>query len=104
MVTTVHHESAPTEHKWCVVTYRNTPRYPAVRVDHFDSFRQAQDYVEKVEPSVPRISFGGRAPQPPPSYDRFAKWKSDNKLKEYDYRAMYLPGGSNARETIITKP
>jgi len=35
MCTTVYHEDAPDDYIWCLVTYRNDPRYQATRVDHF---------------------------------------------------------------------
>jgi hypothetical protein len=102
--TTVYHENIPSEYKWCLVTYRNTARYPAVRVDNYDRLDQAQAYMRSVEPTVPRISLGGRPPRAPVSYDEFVRWKTENNLMEYDYKKMYMPGGSNHSETFISFP
>lgn len=101
--TTIYHEDAPDSHKWCVVTYRNVKRYPAIRVDHFDSFDSACNYIKNVEPSVPLISLFGRSPGKPLPYDKFVKWKAKNHLEEYDYKKMYLEGGFNPKEIMYSK-
>ncbi len=101
--TTIYHEEAPRVVKWCVVTYRNVERYPAIRVDHFESFKAAEDYMKEVEPTVPLISLGGKSPKNPLPYDQFLKWKSENHLKEYDHRKMYQTGGANPKEVIFSK-
>ncbi len=101
--TTIYHEEAPENYKWCVVTYRNVTRYMSTRVDHFDSESDAIAYMKKVEPDVPLISLGGKSPHDPLPYDQFVIWKERNKFKEYDYKKMYLPGGSNPREVIYKK-
>ncbi len=103
MSTKIYHEEAPENHKWCLVTYRNAARYFATRVDHFDFENEAKTYMKKVEPTVPLISLGGRSPHAPLPYDQFVKWKEKNNFKEYDYRKMYLPGGTNHVETIYSK-
>ena len=102
VTTTICHESAPEDHKWCIVTYRNTARYPAIRVDHFDSFEPARAYLEKIEPTVPLISLGGESPRVPLSYDEYAQWKAANQLREYDYASMYSAGGHDHREVVIS--
>ena len=102
MVTTIHHEVDPSDSRWCLVTYRNTASYPATRVDHFDSLEDARAYLERVEPTVPRVSLAGRPPVAPLPYDQFVAWKAANDLKDYDYRQMYIPGGENRCETIIS--
>jgi hypothetical protein len=103
ITTTIYHESAPDDHKWCLVTYRNVKRYIACRVDHFDSENEALAYSREVEPTVPLISLGGSSPRIPLPYDQFVHWKERNNFKDYDYKTMYLPGGTNPRETIIIK-
>jgi hypothetical protein len=100
IATTIYHEQAPDNHKWCVVTYRNVPRYRATRVDCFDSEDKAIAYMRKVEPQVPLISLGGKAPHTPLPYDQFVSWKERNGFEEYDYNKMYLPGGTNPKETM----
>ncbi len=62
ITTTIYHEEAPKDYKWCLVTYRNVDRYSIVRVDHFNSKDEAKAYMKKVEPTVPLISLGGGAP------------------------------------------
>ena len=99
--TTIYHEEAPPDHGWCVATYRNTGRCPIYRVDPFESASGARRHIEGVEPQTPLVSLGGRSPIVPLSYPQFVAWKNDNGLKDYDYAAMYTPGGSNAREIII---
>jgi hypothetical protein len=49
-----------------LITYRNTPNLPAMRVDDFPSGREAIDYIMRVEPTCPRVSLGGRPPEPTP--------------------------------------
>ena len=102
ITTTICHDSAPAEHKWCLVTYRNTARYPVHRVDHFDTEQLARSYQKRIEPTVPLISLGGKAPVSPLDYDQFVEWKARNKFSEYDFRSMYTPGGHNHRETVIS--
>lgn len=101
--TTIYHEDAPYNHKWCLVTYRNVKRYPAIRVDHFDSFETACAYKKNVEPTVPLISLSGRSPGTPLPYNKFIQWKEKNNFKEYDYKKMYFEGGSNRKEIIYSK-
>lgn len=101
VVTTIHHESPPPESKWCVVTYRNTATFPAVRVDPFDSLELAQAYLERIEPNTPLVSLHGKSPSAPSSYHRYVQWKTENDFQDYDWHSMYTPGGKNARETMI---
>lgn len=101
--TTVWHEDAPVDHGWCLVTYRNVDRYPATRVDHFDSYVAARAYADKVEPTVPRVSLGGRPPAKPLTLDEWLAWKKTGKLKEYDYRELFSQEGTKPRELILTQ-
>jgi hypothetical protein len=102
-VTTIYHENVPEDATWCLVTYRNTPRYPATRVDHFSSMEEARSYLERVEPTVPRISLGGREPEEPMAFDAWKAWKVANGWREYDYRIVFTPGGENPGEMLISK-
>ena len=86
-----------------MVTYRNVTRYPPSRIDHFDSEKEAVDYMKKVEPGVPLVSLNGRSPHNQLPYDQFVKWKKINNFKEYEYKKMYKPDGANPREIICTK-
>lgn len=101
--TVIHHEDAPPGHIWCVVTHRNTSRYPVTRVDHFATPEEARDYMHFVEPNTPRISLGGESPAPAPTYDDFSAWKVANRLQEYDYRKMFTPGGANPQEVVLSR-
>lgn len=102
ITTTVCHDSAPDEHTWCLVTYRNTSRYPITRVDHFDSQELAHAYRERIEPTTPLVSLGGMPPAAPLSYAKYVDWKRSMHFREYDFRSMYTPGGHHHRETIIS--
>ena len=101
VTTTIYHDGAPENYVWCLVTLKNVPKYIAVKVDLFDSEDEAIAYLQNVEPTVPLISLQGRAPHEPLPYAQFVKWKERNKLKEYDYKKMYMPGGTNQQEIII---
>ena len=101
VATTIYHEDPPPNSKWCLVTYRNVERYVAVRVDAFESKQEAEEYMKRVEPTVPLVSLGGRPRNPPLPYEEFARWKSEQGFQEYDYKKMYLPGGENPREVIL---
>lgn len=101
ITTTIHHVTAPTDHIWCVVTYKNIPRYKAVRVDHFLRESEAMLYVKSVEPQTPLISLYGKSPVRPLTYIEFSDWKKLNQFCEYDYKKMYLPGGTNPMEIIV---
>jgi hypothetical protein len=101
--TTVYHDAAPPDSRWCLVTYRNTPTYAAYRVDHFDSLALAQEYLVQVEPTVPRLSLGGESPAEPLPYQEWVAWKAANGLKEYDHEALH-PDESDLPETLISEP
>jgi hypothetical protein len=101
--TRIFHEEAPPDHQWCLVTYKNTTGYPAVRADHFGSLEDARAYMEGVEPTVPRVSLQGRSPRTPLPFGKYADWKTKNGLKDYDYKQAYLPGGENPQEIVISR-
>ncbi len=101
--TVIYHEDAPANHIWCIVTVRNTARYPMARVDHFATEEEAHNYMRHVEPTTPRVSLGGASPVPPPTYDEFVAWKAANHLEDYDYRKLYARGGTNPRELVLSR-
>lgn len=101
LCTTVYHENPPEDFIWCLVTYRNDPRYLATRVDRFHTQIDAVQYMQSVEPLMPLISLGGKSPQQPLSYKEYLSWKEANGFKEYDYKSMYKPGGTNPCEHIL---
>jgi len=64
-----------------LLTYRNVPSLPAVRSDSFDSLEEAIEYVKSVEPTCPRVSLGGRPPQPTPSWEEHLDWLRERGLE-----------------------
>lgn len=98
--TKIYHEKAPDNHIWCVATYRNCHRYPLYRVDSFYKKEDAEKYLKEIEPETPLISLGGRSPVSPLSYEAYSDWKQKNGLKDYDWKSLYSPGGTNASESI----
>lgn len=60
---------------WGVITRRNIPgRFPPFRSDVFDSEEAAIAFIQSTEPSTPRISLGGRSPDPVPTYEEYCSW------------------------------
>ena len=98
--TNIHHENPPADSVWCIVTFKNCPGYPISRVDHFHRKEDALNYMQAVEPEVPLIGLGGMPPKNPMSFQTFTEWKKSQGLKEYDYRSVFLAGGSNPIETV----
>ncbi len=101
VATTIYHEQAPTDHVWCIATYRNTNRYPLYRVDSFYKKDDAMTYIKQIEPETPLISLGGKPPAQPLSFDVYCAWKKENNFKDYEWKALYSAEGSNARESIL---
>ena len=60
--------------KVLLITYRNTHQLPATRVDEFASYEEVINYIQKVEPTCPRLSLNGVAPNPTPSWDEHLRW------------------------------
>ncbi|MSR76245.1 MAG: hypothetical protein EXS68_01470 [Candidatus Ryanbacteria bacterium] len=98
--TTIYHEDVPNEHIWCVVTYRNCVGYPIAGVKHFTSRDRAVVYMWHIEPETPLISLNGLSPLPVPSYQDYLAWKKKNNLREFDFKTVFTPGGTNAEESI----
>lgn len=98
--TKIYHEKAPDNHIWCVATYRNCNRYPLYRVDSFYKKEDAEKYIKEIEPETPLVSLGGKQPISPLSFEAYCNWKQKNELKEYDWKSLYSPDGTNASESI----
>ncbi|MGD0532664.1 MAG: hypothetical protein ABSA62_10455 [Methyloceanibacter sp.] len=64
---------APTE-RWAVITRRNVPGFPPFCSDDFESREKAIEYLNGVAPQTPRITLGGRSPNPVPSLSEFKAW------------------------------
>jgi len=57
-----------------LVTYRNTEPLQPVKADNFSSLADAMAYIRKIEPACPRVSLGGRPPEPPLSWQEHLAW------------------------------
>jgi len=96
----IFHETPPLKHIWGVVTYRNTQRYPAVKVNTFNTKKEAEQFKARIEPDCPLTSFNGNAKKFK-NYEMFQSWKKEQDFQEYDYRKMYSSEGNNPSETMI---
>jgi hypothetical protein len=56
---------------WAVTTRRNIEGSPPFRVDDFETKAKAIEFIRQIEPTTPRISFGGKPPESPVSYDEY---------------------------------
>jgi hypothetical protein len=56
---------------WAVTTRRNIDGFPPFRVDDFETREKAIEFIQRIEPTTPRISFGGKPPENPVSYDEY---------------------------------
>ena len=64
-----------------LITYRNTHSLPAVRTDEFATISEALSYIQRVEPTCPRISLGGKATVPTPTWEAHLEWLHSEGLK-----------------------
>ena len=60
--------------EWAVVTRRNVPGYPPVRVDRFPSQGQAVEFYNRTIVSTPRKSLGEKSPDPVPTLQQYTEW------------------------------
>ena len=56
---------------WAVTTRRNMDGFPPFRVDDFETREKAVEFIQRIEPTTPRISFGGKPLNNPVSYDEY---------------------------------
>jgi hypothetical protein len=91
-----------------LVTYRNTPNLPIVRVDDFVSREEAFAYIRRIEPTCPRISLGGCSPMPVPSWQEHLDWLQRQGLTSATEGNSPLPEwletGQGTTETIMVAP
>ncbi len=80
-----------------ILTYENTANLPAVRVDEFPSLRDALEYVKKIEPKCPRVSLGGRPPQPELTWSQHLEWLHSEGLRSAAEGDTPLPEGIDAK-------
>jgi hypothetical protein len=64
-----------------LITYRNTYSLPAVRTDEFATISEALSYIQRVEPTCPRISLGGKPALPTPTWEAHLEWLHSEGLK-----------------------
>jgi len=60
--------------EWAVVTRRNVPGYPPIRVDRFPTQDQAVEFYKKTVVSTPRKSLGEKSPEPLPTLRQYTDW------------------------------
>lgn len=64
-----------------LITYRNTHNLPAIRRDEFDTIGEGLSYIQRVEPTCPRISFGRKAALPTLTWEAHLEWLHSERLK-----------------------
>lgn len=74
-----------------LITYRNTHSLPAVRTDEFETIDDALSYITLVEPTCPRVSLGGKALSPTPSWDFHLDWLHSEGLQSATEGEYPLP-------------
>jgi hypothetical protein len=92
-----------------LITYRNIPSLPAVIVDDFPSVKEALDYIQRIEPTCPRVSLGGRPPEPIPTWQDHLAWLHGQGLRssaegDTPTPKWAEPLGANPRETFVMPP
>jgi hypothetical protein len=91
-----------------VITYRNVPSLPAVRVDDFPTTIEALEYIKRVEPTCPRVSLGGHSPVPTPSWQEHQRWLLERALKSAVAGNAPMPDWAKdnptARESFLITP
>lgn len=103
ITTTIYHNNAPEGCIWCIATYKNCRRYPAFSIKRFISKAEAELYLQKVEPTTPLISLGGKSPLRVASYKKYLIWKKKHNFKDYEYESLYSIDGHNYREHFFEK-
>ena len=98
--TTIYHEQSPPESIWCVVTYRNSNRYPLFSVTHFRKREDAVSYIKTIEPTTPLVCLNGKSPETPFSYEEYLLWKNENNMLDYNWESLYSEDGKNAQEVV----
>ena len=91
-----------------VITYRNVPSLPAVRVDDFPTLLEAMNYVKRVEPTCPRVSLEGQSHEPTPSWQAHLCWLHERGLKSAAEGDAPIPDWAKdnptARESFMIAP
>lgn len=74
-----------------LITYRNTHSLPAVRTDEFETMDDALSYIKRIEPTCPRVSLGGKAVLPTPSWESHLEWLHSEGLQSVTEADCPLP-------------
>ena len=82
--TAVFYDQKPEPCLWAVLTIQNTPDYPLVGINHFETEEQARTYKIGLERWGPLHSLGGRSPTAPMSIEDYKAWKEENRLSDFD--------------------
>mgnify|MGYP003686477845 FL=1 len=70
--------------KYILMTYRNTPQLPPIRVDDFNTKEDAIEYIKKIEPKVPLTSLDRQPlniPKNTDTWEYWMKWLKDRSIK-----------------------
>jgi hypothetical protein len=60
--------------EWAVITRRNVMGYPPYRTDTFPTRTDAVYFYKQIVVTTPRVSFGYKPPDPPPSLEEYTHW------------------------------
>lgn len=69
-------KAGQTETQYLLMTYRNTPNLPSVRIDPFETEKEAINYLKEVEFTVPLVSNNGEPPKIPEDVDQLEHWSA----------------------------
>lgn len=73
------HNSQHENKEWAVITRRNVPGYPPIRIASFPTRSEAVSYFKKVVVETPRVSLEKSSPKPKPSLKEYTSWlKAEN--------------------------
>jgi hypothetical protein len=73
------HAESP-KSRWAVITRRNVLGYLPFRSDDFETREEAVRYLHSMAPTTPRVSLGGKSPNPTPSLAEFKIWLASSGL------------------------
>jgi hypothetical protein len=68
--------------RWAVITRRNVPGYPVQAVVSFCSRDEALAHYLRTVVLTPRLSLGGRAPEPASTVEAYGRWLEQNNLHD----------------------
>ena len=89
--------------KYILMTYRNTPQLPPVRVDDFNTKEDAIEYIKKIEPKVPLTSLDRQPlniPKNTDTWEYWMKWLKDRNIKSAISGHQNLPHWVKQEEVV----